>query len=137
MLLPLIRLFADMDNPGGGDMPSLSAPAVAEIAIEEFGFRPQMILRQCLGVGLQLGCRNWLACLPIECALCRLADIPIECRNGLGVQLLPWAPALRFGPLLSIRQFELRPSMKGIQEIERLHLVGVFTTGIERLKPFQ
>ena len=62
-----------------------------------------MVLRQCLGVGPQFVGWNWLAGLAIKCALCSLANIPIERRDRLGIQLFSWPPALRFGPLLCIR----------------------------------
>jgi hypothetical protein len=43
---PLIRLLADMDTSGGGDVPSLSAPPIAKFAVEEFGFRSKAVLHQ-------------------------------------------------------------------------------------------
>jgi hypothetical protein len=52
-------------------MPTLGAPAIAETAIEEFGFRPEMILGQRLGVGLEFAGRNWPGRFAVKCGLRR------------------------------------------------------------------
>ena len=53
LLLPFVGFLPDVDEVRRDQMPPLSAPAVAEIAIEEFGFRPQMVLRQRFSIGLE------------------------------------------------------------------------------------
>ena len=53
LLLPLVGFLADVHELRREDMPSLGAPAVAKVAIEKFGLRPKMVLRQRLGVGHQ------------------------------------------------------------------------------------
>jgi len=125
-----------MDDLRCNDISALGAPAVKIVATEKFGFRPEMVLRQCLGIRLEFARWNWLAGFAIKCGLSRLADIPIEGGNRLRVRLLPRSSSFWFRPLLGVRQFELRPSMKCTQEIERLHLVRVFAAGIEGFKPF-
>ena len=85
LFLPFVCFLADMPELRRDDIPPFSAPPVAEVAIQEFSLRPHMVLRQCLGVGLQLICRNWLASFPIECAPRRGNTAPPTCwLNALG-----------------------------------------------------
>jgi hypothetical protein len=137
LFLPLVGLFADMENLRGDHMPSLSAPAVAKIAVEEFGFWPQMILGQRFDVAHQLGGLNRLSGLPVERSFSGLTDIAAERRDRPYDRRLSRPPTLANRVLFVLRQFELWLSLKRIQEVERLHLVGVSAVAIETVEPFQ
>ena len=64
LLLPFVGFLADVEELGCDDMPTLGAPAIAEVAIEELGFGSQMVLRQCFGIGLEFVGWNCLARSP-------------------------------------------------------------------------
>jgi hypothetical protein len=80
-LLPLVRLFADVHELRCKHMPALGAPAVTEVAIKEFGLRPEMVLRQRLGVGLEVGTWNWLASFAVKCRLSRRFACAWQCKS--------------------------------------------------------
>ncbi|HEY2148684.1 MAG TPA: hypothetical protein VGH32_12150 [Pirellulales bacterium] len=135
--LPLVRFFADVEDLCRDDVPPFSEPAVHMFAVQEFGFRPQMILSERLGVGDQQCWRDGLSSFPIKCVMGRLRDVPIERRNWFDVDLLSRPPALRNRRLVSMGQFKLRAGLKRIQEIERLHLIGQFAHAVVLTKPLQ
>ena len=93
LLLPLVGLLADEAEPRCDHMPSLSPPAVAKIAMQEFRFRPKVILSQRLGIGLELIRGDRAASFAIECRFRGFADIPIERGDRLWVRLLPRPPS--------------------------------------------
>ena len=64
LLLPFVGFLADVEELRCDDMPTLGAPAIAEVAIEELGFGSQMVLRQCFGIGLEFVGWNCLARSP-------------------------------------------------------------------------
>jgi hypothetical protein len=51
LLLPLVCLLADVEDLQSDDVPPFGPTTIKEIAVEEFCFRPQMVLSQRLGIG--------------------------------------------------------------------------------------
>ena len=87
-------------------MPSLRPPSVAKVTVQELGFRPEMVLGESFGIGLELFASDRLTSLAIECSLGGCFGIAVKRGNWLCIQGLSRSPAFGRRALQFLGQFE-------------------------------